>query len=173
MYIKIENGITLVALVISIIILLILAGITMFMLGEHGIIKKAEQAGKDYKQAEANEQKDLEELYSSIRVAEDSKVTLTMKELDTYINQKVEEKLNASSNIKPTGIKKDTYIFAQSTNAGMYENITSMQGLSTQMDPNNKMTEYLSWSDTDGYTVLKSRLVFCRLKISGSSNIFY
>lgn len=44
-----QNGITLIALVITIIILLILAGITISLtLGEHGIINMGEKAGKNY-----------------------------------------------------------------------------------------------------------------------------
>lgn len=44
-----RNGITLVALVITIIIMLILAGITINLtIGENGIIKKAQQAGENY-----------------------------------------------------------------------------------------------------------------------------
>lgn len=47
-----QNGITLIALVITIIVLLILAGITISLtLGEHGIINMAEKAGKNYTNA--------------------------------------------------------------------------------------------------------------------------
>lgn len=47
-----QKGITLIALVITIIILLILAGITISLtLGEHGIINMAEKAGQNYTNA--------------------------------------------------------------------------------------------------------------------------
>ncbi len=46
---KQQKGITLIALVITIIVLLILAGITISLtLGEHGIINMGEKAGKNY-----------------------------------------------------------------------------------------------------------------------------
>ncbi len=54
-------GITLIALIITIILLLILAGITLhFTLGENGILRNAEIAGNKYKQAEENETNTLE-----------------------------------------------------------------------------------------------------------------
>ena len=56
-----EKGITLIALVITIIILLILAGVVLNLtLGEHGILKKAEQAGEQYKISEILEKLELE-----------------------------------------------------------------------------------------------------------------
>ena len=51
-----NNGITLIALVITIIVLLILAGVTINLtLGENGIFKTAEMAGKNYTQAQEQE----------------------------------------------------------------------------------------------------------------------
>jgi flagellar basal body-associated protein FliL len=47
-----QKGITLIALVITIIVLLILAGITISLtLGEHGILNMAEKAGDNYTNA--------------------------------------------------------------------------------------------------------------------------
>jgi competence protein ComGC len=57
---KNKRGITLIALVITIIVLLILAGITINLtIGEDGIISKAKEAGDKYAQAAENEQADL------------------------------------------------------------------------------------------------------------------
>ena len=51
-----NNGITLIALVITIIVLLILAGVTINLtLGENGIFRTAEMAGKNYTQAQEEE----------------------------------------------------------------------------------------------------------------------
>ena len=51
-----EKGITLIALVITIIVLLILAGVTINLtLGDNGIFKVAEQAARNYKDAENKE----------------------------------------------------------------------------------------------------------------------
>ncbi len=60
---KNTEGITLIALVITIIILLILAGVVLNLtLGEHGILKKAEQAGEQYKISEILEKLELEKV---------------------------------------------------------------------------------------------------------------
>ena len=65
--IKTTHGITLIALVITIIILLILAGITINLtLGEHGIIKMAEKSGKSYVNAAEDEQKKLGGLWNEV-----------------------------------------------------------------------------------------------------------
>lgn len=58
---KRENGITLIALVITIIILIILAGITIGMLvGENGIINKAKEAKENTQKGQEQEEQDLQ-----------------------------------------------------------------------------------------------------------------
>lgn len=52
-----DNGITLIALVVTIIILLILAGITIGMVaGENGLIQRAKDAKAAYEKAAGDEQ---------------------------------------------------------------------------------------------------------------------
>ncbi len=59
---KQRKGITLVALVITIIVLLILAGITISLtIGEDGIIRRAQEAGRNYQEAAQNENTQLAE----------------------------------------------------------------------------------------------------------------
>ena len=66
---KEENkGITLIALVITIIVLLILAGVSIAMLtGEHGILTQANRAKKDTEDASKKEQEDLDKLNEYIK----------------------------------------------------------------------------------------------------------
>ena len=91
---KQNTGITLIALIITIIILLILAGISISLLvGENGLLEKAYYAKEEYQKGAEKEEKDLDDLYSSIKVASDSQVTLTMEELDKYIEKKIQEHL--------------------------------------------------------------------------------
>ena len=60
-----NNGITLMALVITIIILIILAGISISLLmGEDGLITKAKQGAQNYQNATLEEQERLNTLYS-------------------------------------------------------------------------------------------------------------
>jgi predicted PurR-regulated permease PerM len=57
--VRINKGITLIALVITVIILLILAGVTINMVFDGGIIEKAQNAVDKYNEAAKNEQEAL------------------------------------------------------------------------------------------------------------------
>ncbi len=62
-----EKGITLVALVVTIIILLILAGVTLSTaLSQNGLFQRAKIAGENYKKAESDEAERLDEYSSEI-----------------------------------------------------------------------------------------------------------
>lgn len=63
---KSSKGITLVALVITIIVLLILAGVTISILFNDDIAGKAQTAVDTYKNAESNEQLQLDELQNRV-----------------------------------------------------------------------------------------------------------
>ena len=64
---KTKSGITLIALVVTIVVLLILAGVSIsLLLDENGIIKKSKDARREYGQAKANEQEDLSNLSDMI-----------------------------------------------------------------------------------------------------------
>lgn len=57
---KKERGITLVALVVTIVVLLILAGVSIsLVLGNNGIIKRAQQAKNETTKGVANDQNDI------------------------------------------------------------------------------------------------------------------
>ena len=57
---KKERGITLIALIVTIIVLLILAGVTISLaINNQGVFNKAKTAGNAYKKAEYGEQSDL------------------------------------------------------------------------------------------------------------------
>ena len=59
--IKSKSGITLLALVVTIVVLLILAGVSLnLVIGNDGIMKRAKEAKERYGQASKNEQKDLD-----------------------------------------------------------------------------------------------------------------
>ena len=64
---KDEKGITLVALVVTIVVLLILAGVTITMLfGENGIIKKAQEAKEATERDQQEIEHGLQDLYDLI-----------------------------------------------------------------------------------------------------------
>ena len=62
-----KKGITLIALIVTIIVLLILAGVSIAMLsGENGILNQAKKASEETKKAEVNENSDLVNIESTI-----------------------------------------------------------------------------------------------------------
>ncbi len=75
-----NKGITLVALVITIIILLILAGITINLtIGQRGILKRAEEAGKNYQEVAGKEDEELRKLDNIIAgtdISNEPKITM-------------------------------------------------------------------------------------------------
>lgn len=104
-----DKGITLIALIITIIIMLILAGVVInLVVGKNGIINIAKSAGKNYINVENEEKKQLEELYSSILVAtnSDSQITISMEDLNSLISGKVREEVQKAvwgESVTPTG----------------------------------------------------------------------
>ena len=65
-----ESGITLVALVVTIIVLIILAGVSIAMLvGENGIITQAQRAKQETEQAQRDEEAGLSSLETAIQEA--------------------------------------------------------------------------------------------------------
>ena len=62
-----ERGITLIALVVTIIVLLILTGVTLNMaLSDNGLFKRAQEAADKYKKAQEDEEDILEELENQL-----------------------------------------------------------------------------------------------------------
>lgn len=73
------KGITLIALVITVIVMLILAGIAMyFTIGEEGILSKIVKSSEEYENAYEKEKTDLDNLYSEMLIAvnDEAKVTI-------------------------------------------------------------------------------------------------
>ena len=88
------------ALVITIIVLLILAGITLnITIGENGIIKIDLLAGEEYKRTEKEDLEELERLYSQIKVAtgDGSQIVVNMEDLNRIIDLKVDAKIKDSN----------------------------------------------------------------------------
>ena len=62
-----NNGITLIALIVTIVVLIIIAGVTLnIALGENGIFTKAKQAADTYKNAAANEVAELDKVFGEL-----------------------------------------------------------------------------------------------------------
>jgi microcystin-dependent protein len=93
------RAITLITLVITIVILIILAGITINLaLGDNGIFSTAKQAKEQYLNVQTTEEDELNNLYSEILVAtgDDSKITISVEDLRSLIQEEI-KKSNESS----------------------------------------------------------------------------
>lgn len=90
-----KKGITLIALVITIIILIILAGITINLtIGEKGIFNKAKYAKEEYLNSQEKEKEEVNDLYSQMMIATNngSQITIKIEELNELIEKKIDEK---------------------------------------------------------------------------------
>ena len=120
-----EKGITLIALVVTIIILLILSGITINMLiGEGGIIKTAQEAKKTWENAIINDQENLNSLIA---------------ELDEILTDK----------------SKDIYVYLYDDGTLAFSNASEpIEGKTIVKEYGNiKGQEYKSWTDEDNNIV--------------------
>lgn len=87
-----KSGITLISLVITIIILIILAGVTINLtIGENGILNKAKYAKQEYLNSQEAEQEKINELYSEMMIATNnsSQITVNVEDLKTIIKQQI------------------------------------------------------------------------------------
>lgn len=129
---KNNKGITLIALVITIIVLLILAGISIAMLtGENGLLNKASGAGAETKLSEAKE--------------------YVMLEANTLYTEYYEKKYN--SNSAPTQATAEEYVEANLT----IDNLNNEKYVaSCNKGEDNKVNIVLVPKDANGKTVTGS-----------------
>ena len=89
---KNTKGITLVALVVTIIVLIILAGVSIsLILGNNGIISKAQEARTNYQLAANEEQTKIDEFYGQLQLAADGTVTMDMNTLNELMERKIND----------------------------------------------------------------------------------
>ena len=99
------KGITLVALVVTIIVLLILAGVAIsFTLGEDGIFKRAQDASKIYENASLNEKTEIDKISNYIDEILNKENEEEIEDVKT-----VEEAINTGHVFKQNTVIKDAY----------------------------------------------------------------
>ena len=136
------NGITLIALVITIIVLLILAGVSIAMLtGENGILTQAQRAKNETENATANETSDLANIESLIneyqnnidipQVTDENPGQLEQEGTDTFIINSIEDLVFFSYDV---------------TNGNTYEGKTVKLGVNLDFNSNKS---YVNPSRTD------------------------
>ena len=113
---KKENGITIVALVVTIIILIILAGISInLILGDNGIITVTKKAKENTELAKVEEEKELNELYTQLETngasssGTNNDAIAKLIEFKTAIANYIEE----AGGVKPE-VTADTIIYGKS-----------------------------------------------------------
>ena len=113
-----EKGITLIALIVTIIVLLILAGVTINLaVNNQGIFNKAKTATRAYKNASENEQtelneidKEIESYLPGVRYKDAKGETQTLTK-ETPVGTKIGTTENISGKDGETGVKLDWYLF--------------------------------------------------------------
>lgn len=144
---KKENGITLIALVITIIVLLILAGVSIAMLtGDNGILTKASNANDETRKAEI---KEAISLATSTIIADQIDPTITTAKDLTYATiaeQITKDNVNAEATSTTDGIiytyagKKYTVVFDFKTKTVGSETVNI--GVNLKDDEGFSITEY-------------------------------
>ena len=149
-----KQGITLIALVITIIVLLILAGVAISMLaGDNGILRQAANAKKETEEGQIREQIRLAE--NSARMLNDGDITKDdlQKELDRYFGEdvaKIEDIENEDGTInwKVKVGKVEEIIETDETPRPKEKTLADLKGES------NKATEKTTITEEDGDQVV-------------------
>ena len=122
---KREKAITLVALVVTIIILLILAGVTIsLVVGQGGLIQRAKNSGNIYKKAELNESKELDEYGQAV---ESEMQELENKNLSFENTDRTIDDLNKDS--------------GDSNNDGIVDTNDDLRGFYADLNNDGELTE--------------------------------
>ena len=88
-----NKGITIVSLVVTIIVILILAGVTIgTLMGENGVINQAQRTSETEQQKQANAQLQINDLETKLATSEDT-LTLSRSELNSLISEIVAQKV--------------------------------------------------------------------------------
>ena len=112
-----SKGITLIALVITIIVLLILAGVTINLtMGENGIFRTAQEAGEAYKISEITEKLELAKLPVQLD-------NMGMTVLDKYLEELIEQGIITQEDIEETGNENSRYITVEGEYVYLIEEI--------------------------------------------------
>ena len=132
-----SNGITLVALILTIIIMIILAGVSVqIALGENGILRKSKEAVDLYKDSAKKEQEEMNSMYYTIIERYAGKIT-QIPEDTTWDSEKVNAVEDGKGNVIPVP-KGFSYLEGSETTGFVIKNDTD--GNEFVWVPVNKLT---------------------------------
>ena len=133
--VKSKKGITLVALVVTIIVLVLLSGISIsLILGNNGIINKTQEARTNYQLAANEEQAKIEELYGQLQLAADGTVTMDMTTLNELIERKINDAMSSNGIIES---KIDEAVSEKNLVSGTEVSSTISSAISSAIESNN------------------------------------
>ena len=149
-----DKGITLVAVVITIIVLLILAGIVInISLKENGILQRSEMA-KQETQIASNEEESGMKYYES----EIQKRANANEEMIMVNKQEYEELKNKVDNLVPKSISEGS-ILMNSTNGNLNVGILSLKDFTNEFSDN--FVQYFSYDETTGEITCQKEGWYC------------
>ena len=120
-----EKGITLVALVITIIILLILAGVTISTaLGQNGLFQRAKIAGEKYKESEEQEQSKLDDIVKEIDKIEEPNIEIDYNDyIGAYVKGYETQSKSITISKETSGIEDKYFSTREIDDKGNQKNI--------------------------------------------------
>lgn len=153
--IKKESGITIVALVVTIIVLIILAGISIsLLLGENGIVTKAKQAKENTELAKTEEERQLNELYEQL---DKQSIGLDTNDLSKeYIIFATSDLIGAGNNVPILNENESiSYTIKESGTYNCYfitTSTASSMGACTQLYVNDQKSIYSNYGSTVAFS---------------------
>ena len=145
-----EKGITLIALIVTIIVLLILAGVTINMaISNNGIFSKAKTAGRVYSEKEATEQAGLLMSEYQMEKAQDDSLTLQKFLTDKDVNYEEDgDNLNLFVDGYIVTVDKNGTIISAERDAGVQPKVTAKvytsEGKEVTSDSGAQKNEYIT-----------------------------
>ncbi len=160
-----QNGITLIALVVTIIVLIILAGVSVNMLvGENGIITKAQEAKEDTEQAQQEELQGLSGLETAIEEA----LGNVYNEEKGVNKPKLAQGMTPIKFTDPTESEKGTVVTTTSDDAGWYD-YESKKWANAQTEDGSMWV----WIPRFAYRVNSSTQTFDVVFLVGTTDQYY
>ena len=163
MKIKKETGITLIALVITIIVLLILAGVTIAALsGDNGILTKAKEAKEKTNQANKDEEDTLQE------------ITDTMNGVEGYNRSKKVNSPKVTTGMIPIKWKNNTWVVCSQDDAEWYNYDDKKEWANVMLSDGTYKADTVAEGQTVAERDLGSMYVWIpryAYKIAGEKNI--
>ena len=157
------RGITLIALVITIIVLLILAGVTIAALsGDNGILTKAKEAKEKTEQAQKDEERNLQE------------ITDTMNGVEGYNRNKKANSPKVTTGMIPIKWKNNTWVVCSQDDAEWYNYDDKKEWANVMLSDGTYKADTVSIGQTVAERDLGSMYVWIpryAYKIAGEKNI--